>query len=256
MTEHAEITPQQFLQIADHTLLASDTTAAELDEFLVAAEQLGVRRVCVLPSLLPVEKRGREIVTVVGFPSGAHAAEVKAAEAHRAVAAGADEVDMVINLGLARAGDWAGVEAEVRAVREACQGRVLKVILETAALSDSEIVSACQAAEHGGADFVKTSTGFHPAGGATVHAVRLMAQTVGDRLGVKASGGIRSAAAVRELVAAGATRFGVSATAAILDTWSGAVAGGAAANDAAADEPAAAGAPADEPPADERAADY
>lgn len=241
MTEHAEITPQQFLQIADHTLLASETTAAELEEFLVAAEQLGVRRVCVLPSLLPVEKRGREIVTVVGFPSGAHAAEVKAAEAQRAVADGADEIDMVINLGLARAGDWRGVEVEVRAVHEACQGRVLKVILETAALSDSEIVSACQAAEHGGADFVKTSTGFHPAGGATARAVRLMAQTVGDRLGVKASGGIRSAAAVHELVAAGATRFGVSATEAILDTW-----GDAAAGEPTADKPAAA----DKPTAD------
>lgn len=218
-TSPAEITPELFLQIADHTLLASDTTAAQLDEFLANAEALGVKRVCVLPSLLPVDKRGREIVTVVGFPSGAHKAEVKAAEARRAVADGADEIDMVVNLGLVRAGDWAGVEAEVRAVREASGDKVLKVILETAALDDDEIIEACKASEAGGADFVKTSTGFHPAGGASVHAVRLMARAVGDRLGVKASGGIRSAETVRELWAAGATRFGVSATGAILDSW-------------------------------------
>ncbi len=218
-TSHAEITPEMFLQIADHTLLASDTTAAQLDQFLASAEAIGVRRVCVLPSLLPTDNRGREIVTVVGFPSGAHHAEVKAAEARQAVADGAHEIDMVVNLALVRAGDWAGVEVEVRAVREASGHQVLKVILETAALDDAEIVGACKAAEAGGADFVKTSTGFHPAGGASVHAVRLMAQTVGDRLGVKASGGIRSAEAVRELWEAGATRFGVSATAAILDSW-------------------------------------
>lgn len=209
------LTRSELLAIADHTLLASDTTAAVLDTFLDAASELGVKRVCISPSLLPVDKRGLEIVTVVGFPSGAHHAEVKAFEAARAVADGADEIDMVVNLGLVRAGDWVAVEAEVRAVREACAGHVLKVILETAALSDDEIVGACRAAEAGGADFVKTSTGFHAAGGASVHAVRLMAHTVGGRLGIKASGGVRTAAAVRDLAAAGATRFGLSGTSAI-----------------------------------------
>jgi deoxyribose-phosphate aldolase len=187
--------------------------------FLAAASELGVARVCVSPSLLPANARGMEVVTVVGFPSGSHGPAVKAFEAAEAVAAGADEIDMVLNRGLVRAGEWEAVEAEIRAVREACSGRVLKVIIESAALSDEEIVGACRAAEAAGADFVKTSTGFDPAGGASVHAVRLMAATVGDRLGVKASGGIRTATAVRELWAAGATRFGVSGTAAILAEW-------------------------------------
>lgn len=221
------LTKQQFLSVADHTLLAPGTTPEELGAFLRAARETGVRRVCISPSLLPVaagELADLEVVTVVGFPSGAHHAEVKAAEAARAVADGADEIDMVVNRVLVReaasgAGEWSAVEAEIRAVREACRGRVLKVILETAALSDAEIAGACRAAEAAGADFVKTSTGFDPAGGASAHAVRLMAATVGGRLGVKASGGIRTAAAVRELWAAGATRFGVSGTAAILDGW-------------------------------------
>ncbi len=220
MSDTPTLTPDLFLEIADHTLLSSDTTAAQLDAFLADAESIGVKRVCVLPTLLPVDKRGREIVTVVGFPSGAHKAEVKAAETVQAVADGADEIDMVVNLGLVRAGQWSAVEHEIRAVREACPGLVLKVILESAALSDDEIVATCEAAEAAGADFVKTSTGFHPSGGASVHAVRLMSQTVGDRLGVKASGGIRDAATAREMWAAGATRFGVSATAAILESFS------------------------------------
>lgn len=219
MSHEPHLTPEEFRQLADHTLLASDTTPAQLDEFIAGAEALGVKRVCVLPSLLPVDKRGREIVTVVGFPSGAHKADAKAAETAQAVRDGADEIDMVVNLGLVKAGDWQGVEREIRAVRDACPGLVLKVILETATLSDDEIVGSCGASERAGADFVKTSTGFHASGGASVHAVRLMSLTVGDRLGVKASGGIRDAAAVREMRAAGATRFGVSATAAILASW-------------------------------------
>ena len=125
---------------------------------------------------------------------------------------------MVIDLGAAKAGDWAAVQADVAAVRSAAPApTVLKVIIESAALTDEEIVGACRAAEAAGADFVKTSTGFHPAGGASVHAVELMARTVGGRLGVKASGGIRTGAAARELIAAGATRLGLSGTAAVLD---------------------------------------
>ncbi|MBL3700945.1 deoxyribose-phosphate aldolase [Leucobacter luti] len=222
--ERAELTADVFLATADHTLLAPGTTPAELDEFLRAARALGVARVCISPTLIEEATQALrsspvQIVTVVGFPSGVHTAEVKAAEAAAAVADGAAEIDMVLNRGLVRAGDWGSVEAEIRAVRAAVPGRVLKVILESAALSDAEIVGACRAAEAAGADFVKTSTGFDPAGGASVHAVALMAQTVGGRLGVKASGGIRTPAAVRELWAAGATRFGVSGTAAILAGW-------------------------------------
>lgn len=217
-----ELSRSDFLAIADHTLLAPDTTRAELDAFLGRARELGVARVCISPSLLPLDRAALgdlEIVTVVGFPSGAHHAEIKAAEARRAVSDGAREIDMVVNRGLVRAGAWDAVEAEIRAVREACESLVMKVILESAALEDAEIVGACRAAEAAGADFVKTSTGFDGSGGATLHAVELMAGTVGGRLGVKASGGIRTAADVRELWRAGATRFGVSGTAAILQNW-------------------------------------
>ncbi len=216
------LTASDFLTIADHTLLAPGTTEPELHRFLGEARELGAARVCISPSLLPVDPVALgdlEIVTVVGFPSGAHSAPVKAFEAARAVAARAHEIDMVVNQGLVRAGEWDAVRAEIAGVRAACPSQALKVILETATLTDDEIVGACRAAEEAGADFVKTSTGFSPAGGATVHAVRLMAATVGGRLGVKASGGIRTADAVRELWAAGATRFGVSATAAIVHGW-------------------------------------
>jgi deoxyribose-phosphate aldolase len=155
---------------------------------------------------------------VCGFPSGQHASTVKAAEAADSAAKGADEVDMVINIGLAVAGDFAALEADIRAVREAAPAPVvLKVIIESAALTDEQIVGACEAAERAGADFVKTSTGFHPAGGATTHAVELMRVTVGDRLGVKASGGIRTREAAEEMVAAGANRLGLSSSRAILE---------------------------------------
>ncbi|MGO1228177.1 MAG: deoxyribose-phosphate aldolase, partial [Brachybacterium sp.] len=138
------------------------------------------------------------------------------------VAKGADEVDMVLNVGLARSGDFAAVEAEIRAVRDAAPTPVvLKVIIESAALEDEQIVGVCEAAERAGADFVKTSTGFHPAGGASEHAVQLMRATVGDRLGVKASGGIRTREAAEAMVAAGASRLGLSSSKAILDGGTG-----------------------------------
>lgn len=219
------LTPELFLQVADHTLLAPQTTASELDDFLTDAVALGVKRVCISPSLLPVDKRGLEIVTVVGFPTGVHTAAAKAFEAAQAVRDGADEIDMVVNPGLVQAGDWVSVEAEIRAVREACEGHVLKVIIESAALTDEQIVETCRASAAAGADFVKTSTGFHQAGGSSEHAVQLMAKTVGDKLGVKASGGIRTAETARTLWAAGATRFGVSATAAIAQNWGSTEAG-------------------------------
>jgi deoxyribose-phosphate aldolase len=130
---------------------------------------------------------------------------------------GADEVDMVIDVGAAKAGAFDRVQADIAAVRaEIPAPRILKVIIESAALTDDEIVGVCRAAEAAGADFVKTSTGFHPTGGATVHAVRLMAQTVGSRLGVKASGGIRSYDDALAMIAAGATRLGVSSSRQVL----------------------------------------
>jgi deoxyribose-phosphate aldolase len=154
---------------------------------------------------------------VIGFPSGAHHAEVKAAEAAQARADGADELDVVMNLGLAKSGQWGAVRAELDAVRAAApRPALLKVILESAVLTDEEIIAACRAAVEAGADFVKTSTGFHPAGGASVEAVRLMRATVGPDVGVKASGGIRTAGAALAMLAAGASRLGTSATATIL----------------------------------------
>jgi deoxyribose-phosphate aldolase len=157
---------------------------------------------------------------VVGFPSGAHTSVMKAAEAAEAVRNSANEIDMVVNLGVVRAGDWRAVEADVRAVRTAidtvASGRVLKVICESAALSDDELRNTCRAAVAGGADYVKTSTGFHKAGGATERAVTIMRETVGDGVGVKASGGIRTTAAALAMIAAGASRIGASATREIL----------------------------------------
>ena len=163
---------------------------------------------------------GVRVCTVVGFPSGAHTAAMKAAEAVEAVRNGADEIDMVVNLGLVRAGDWKAVEADVRAVRNAIDAAadrcVLKVICESAALSDDELRNTCRAAVAAGADFVKTSTGFHKAGGATERAVAIMREVVGDSVGVKASGGIRTTAAALTMIAAGASRIGASATREIL----------------------------------------
>jgi len=207
----------KFLQLVDHTLLAPQATAAQVTTFIAEAQRLGVGAVCVSPSQLPVAAAGLRVVAVCGFPSGCHHSEIKSAEAARSIADGADEVDMVINLGAVLAADWAAVQADIAAVRSAVPApHLLKVIIESAVLSDEEIVGACRAAEAAGADFVKTSTGFHPAGGASVAAVALMAATVGGRLGVKASGAIRTAAAARAMLAAGATRLGLSGTAAIL----------------------------------------
>ena len=206
----------------DHTLLAPEATADEVHQLCRDATSFAVKAVCVSPSLLPLGSgwlpAGILTAAVVGFPSGAHHAATKAAEAALARANGADEVDMVINLGLAKAGAWGGVRAEIEAVRAAApHPAVLKVIIESGLLTDDEIVAACHAAVAAGADFVKTSTGFHAtAGGATVEAVRLMRATVGPDLGVKASGGIRSAEKALAMIEAGANRIGTSSTAAIL----------------------------------------
>nr|NLD39796.1 deoxyribose-phosphate aldolase [Actinomycetales bacterium] len=202
----------------DHTLLKPESTAADVAALVAEARDLGVKAVCVSPSRLPLADVGDLVVaTVCGFPSGAVKSEIKAAEAARAAADGAHEVDMVIDVSTAVSDDFAAVEEDIRTVREAMPTEVvLKVIIESATLSDAQIVGVCEAAERAGAQFVKTSTGFHPAGGASLHAVRLMAETVGGRLGVKASGGIRTAADALAMVEAGATRLGLSASAAIL----------------------------------------
>jgi deoxyribose-phosphate aldolase len=161
------------------------------------------------------------VAAVAGFPSGKHLSEVKAREAALAVASGASDIDMVIDIGAAVAGDIEAVRSDIAALRAAVPAAVLKVIVESAALltlaDEHTLADVCRAAEDAGADFVKTSTGFHPAGGASVAAVTLMADTVAGRLGIKASGGIRTADAALAMLDAGATRLGLSGTRAVLD---------------------------------------
>lgn len=210
-------------RLMDLTLLKPEATAEQVAALCVEAGELGVAAVCVSPSMLSVVVAsldpGIASCSVIGFPSGAVDTRVKAIEAALAVAAGATEIDMVAALGFIKAGDWGAVEADIAEVAAAAPNALLKVILETALLTDKEIAEACRVARSAGADFVKTSTGFHPSGGASVDAVRLMAATVGDDLGIKASGGIRDAATARAMLDAGATRLGVSAAAAILADW-------------------------------------
>ena len=206
--------------LIDHTLLRPEATDADVAALCTDASELGVAAVCVSPSRLPLlapPRSGIAVAAVIGFPSGAHAPGVKAVEAARAVDSGATELDMVLDLGLVRAGEWPAVEADVLAVRTAAPTVLLKVIVESAALLGDELEVCCRLAEDAGADHVKTSTGFHPAGGASLEAVGRMAAAVGGRLGVKASGGIRDAATAVAMVEAGATRLGCSATRAILD---------------------------------------
>lgn len=205
-------------KMIDHTLLKTDATPHQVAELLAEAKELGTYSICVSPSQLPVagDHGNVKIATVCGFPSGNHTPRVKAAEAEQASRNGAHEVDMVINLSYLADGKPERVVEEIETVRAVTSG-VLKVIIESAALSDAEIVTACEAAKIAGADYVKTSTGFHPAGGATIEAVALMAKTVDGQLGVKASGGIRDWASAQAMVAAGATRLGLSGTRAVLE---------------------------------------
>jgi deoxyribose-phosphate aldolase len=213
-------TSAEIARLIDHTLLKPEATTADVEALVAEAVELGTYSVCVSPSMLPVkvpEGSGLKVAAVTGFPSGKHTSTVKAAEAAEAVAHGADEIDMVIDVGAAKAHAFDAVEADIAAVRQAAPApAVLKVIIESAVLSDEEVVAVCRAAVAAGADFVKTSTGFHPSGGATEHAVALMAATVAGRLGVKASGGVRTFEDAQRMVAAGATRLGVSGSRALL----------------------------------------
>jgi deoxyribose-phosphate aldolase len=219
------VTPSrgELAALVDHTLLKPEATEADVVALVDEAAALGVYAVCVSPSMVPVAVAagGVRVAAVAGFPSGKHVPAVKAQEAAQAVASGASEVDMVIDVGAALAGELDAVRSDIAAVRAAVPDVVLKVIVESAVLlGDSDgrtLVEVCRAAEDAGADFVKTSTGFHPAGGASVRAVALMAGTVGGRLGVKASGGIRTAADALAMLDAGATRLGLSGTRGVLD---------------------------------------
>jgi len=206
----------------DHTLLRPEARRGEVEKLCQEARQLGFAAVCVNPTwvALAAEKlRGSpvRVATVTGFPLGATSTAVKRAEAEAAILAGAREIDMVMNVGAMKSGELERVENDIHGVAEVCHpaGALLKVIIENAYLSDEEKVAACRTAKRAGADFVKTSTGFGPSG-AKESDVRLMRETVGPEMGVKAAGGIRTLADALRLLAAGATRLGSSASVAIL----------------------------------------
>jgi deoxyribose-phosphate aldolase len=204
----------------DHTLLKPEATPAQIEKLCAEAAEYHFASVCVNPVYIPLAARllkgtGVKVCCVVGFPLGAIAPEQKAAEAASCAAMGAEELDMVIHVGAAKAGDWALVQRDIEGVVKAAAGHTVKVIIETCLLTDEEKVKACEAAKAAGAHFVKTSTGFST-GGATTHDIALMRKTVGPEMGVKASGGIRDYATAMAMIEAGANRIGASAGIAIV----------------------------------------
>jgi deoxyribose-phosphate aldolase len=209
----------QLAKCIDHTLLKPEATRAEIDKLCQEAIQYKFATVCVQPFRVAqatelLLNSDVAVCTVVGFPLGAQRAEIKALETVRAIADGATEIDMVLNLGALKDKNYAAVQTDIEAVVKASRGRPVKVILETSLLSNEEIIKSCELARDAGAQFVKTSTGFS-SGGATVEAVQLMKQTVGDKMKIKASGGIRTREAVQSFLDAGADRIGTSAGVAI-----------------------------------------
>lgn len=205
----------------DHTLLKQDASLTQIDQLLAEAKEYDFASVCVNPTWVAraaevLKGSDVKVCTVVGFPLGANTPAVKDFETKDAVANGADEIDMVINVGALKSGNLELVEEDIRAVVEASGDKLVKVIIEACLLTDSEKVMACQLAQKAGADFVKTSTGFST-GGATVADVALMRQTVGPDMGVKAAGGARSYEDAVAFVEAGATRIGTSSGVAIVN---------------------------------------
>ena len=204
----------------DHTLLKPEATPAQVERLCAEAAEYHFASVCVNPVYIPLAARllkgtGVKVCCVVGFPLGAIAPEQKAAEAASCAAMGAEELDMVIHVGAAKAGDWALVQRDIEGVVKAAVGHTVKVIIETCLLTHEEKVKACEAAKAAGAHFVKTSTGFST-GGATTHDIALMRKTVGPEMGVKASGGIRDYETAMAMIEAGANRIGASAGIAIV----------------------------------------
>lgn len=221
--------PADLARLIDHTLLRPDATEAAVARLCAEAVQHGFWSVCVNPvrvAFVAERLRGGVVRTcsVVGFPFGATTPEAKACEAERAMADGAAEIDMVIDLGALKDGRHDAVRADIAVVRGACPGATLKAIIETCLLDDAQKETACRIAAEAGADFVKTSTGYGR-GGATLADVALMRRVVGSALGVKASGGIRDAATAMAMVEAGASRIGTSSGVAIVATASAPTAG-------------------------------
>lgn len=216
-----DYTTEQLAGMMDHTLLKADATKEQLKKLCEEAVTWKTWSVCIHPSNIERAKEflaGSEVklCTVVGFPLGQMTSEAKAFETSEAVFRGAEEIDMVINVGRVKDKDYDYVREDIQAVVNAAGGKLTKVILETCLLENAEITEVCRIAQAAGADFVKTSTGFST-GGATVEHVRLMRETVGPDMGVKASGGIRSLREADAMIRAGATRLGVSASAKILE---------------------------------------
>ncbi len=211
-----KMSPAELARFFDHTLLRPEATRAQVEALCQEAIRYGFFSVCVNPSYLALASSilkgtGVKVCSVVGFPLGATLPEVKAFEAEKAIALGADEIDMVMNVGAMKSGDYDLVREDIARVVAVAHGAgaLVKVILETALLSRDEKVMACRLAMEAGADFVKTSTGFGP-GGATVEDVRLMRETVGDKMGVKAAGGISSLEQALAMIEAGGSRIGAS----------------------------------------------
>lgn len=208
-------------KLFDHTILKADATEAQVKKICDEAKEYGFMSVCVnsyYTAYVASELKGSDVkvCTVVGFPLGQMSTESKALETAYAIECGADEIDMVINVAALKDGKIAEVLADIRAVRAVCKDKTLKVIIETCLLTDDEKVEACKLSVEAGADFVKTSTGFS-SGGAKASDVRLMRQTVGPDVGVKASGGIRDTKTALEMIEAGANRLGTSATISIVE---------------------------------------
>ncbi len=207
---------KEIASMIDHTLLKANATQEQIGKLCEEAKKYNFASVCVNPAYVALAHdllKGSpvKVTTVIGFPLGATTSTAKAIETRDAIAAGADEIDMVINVGALKSGNYQLVLDDIKAVREASQGHILKVIIETALLTDEEKVKACELAKQAGADFVKTSTGFST-GGATVEDVKLMKSVVGPSMGVKASGGIRTLEDAEAMKKAGATRIGASAS--------------------------------------------
>lgn len=218
--------PEVLASLIDHTLLKPEATEADITRLCEEAERCRFAAVCVNPCWVPLcastlSGSVVRVCTVIGFPLGANAHEIKRAELDLAIRQGAVELDMVQNVGALRSGQIAAVDREIQDLAETAHryGALLKVILETSLLTEEQIVWSCRIAARAGADFVKTSTGFSSAGASAPH-IRLMRQTVGDSMGVKASGGVRTLSALREMVAAGANRIGTSSGVSILSELS------------------------------------
>ena len=212
--------PNEIAKFIDHTALTAEKTEKDILQLCDEAIENGFWSVCINSGYIPLAKEklagtNVKICTVVGFPLGANLSSVKAFEAQEAIKAGASEVDMVINVGLIKSAEWAKVRSDIAEVLSACQGALLKVILETCLLSKEEIVKACEICRELNVGFVKTSTGFNK-GGATVEDIALMRKTVGEKIGVKASGGVRDTETAIAMIKAGASRIGASAGIAII----------------------------------------